>query len=104
MQKLQIKNNYKCWKIKTMRLRFQSFSVTTAEHLRSFSLFANGDHREQPPQRQAREFSISSNIQPSFIISMSLDSQVLLGDMGTGKSSLVLRFVKGQFLEFQVFL
>lgn len=28
--------------------------------------------------------------------------QVLLGDMGAGKSSLVLRFVKGQFLEFQV--
>ncbi|WVY94088.1 hypothetical protein V8G54_033176 [Vigna mungo] len=27
--------------------------------------------------------------------------QVLLGDMGAGKSSLVLRFVKGQFLEFQ---
>ncbi|XP_042378063.1 ras-related protein RHN1-like [Zingiber officinale] len=26
---------------------------------------------------------------------------VLLGDMGTGKSSLVLRFVKGQFFEFQ---
>ncbi|KAF3341274.1 ras-related protein RHN1 [Carex littledalei] len=26
---------------------------------------------------------------------------VLLGDMGTGKSSLVLRFVKGQFLDFQ---
>ncbi|KAJ4776403.1 Ras-related protein Rab-5A [Rhynchospora pubera] len=26
---------------------------------------------------------------------------VLLGDMGAGKSSLVLRFVKGQFLEFQ---
>eukprot|EP00250_Pteridium_aquilinum_P007535 c17224_g1_i1 orf=367-969(-) len=26
---------------------------------------------------------------------------VLLGDMGTGKSSLVLRFVKGQFQEFQ---
>uniref|UniRef100_A0A0C9QW69 TSA: Wollemia nobilis Ref_Wollemi_Transcript_4500_889 transcribed RNA sequence n=1 Tax=Wollemia nobilis TaxID=56998 RepID=A0A0C9QW69_9CONI len=26
---------------------------------------------------------------------------VLLGDMGTGKSSLVLRFVKGQFVEFQ---
>ncbi|KAG2710860.1 hypothetical protein I3760_04G048800 [Carya illinoinensis] len=26
---------------------------------------------------------------------------VLLGDMGTGKSSLVMRFVKGQFLEFQ---
>ncbi|KAK4740990.1 hypothetical protein SAY87_024578 [Trapa incisa] len=26
---------------------------------------------------------------------------VLLGDMGTGKSSLVLRFVKGQFHEFQ---
>ncbi|KAF3777346.1 Ras-related protein [Nymphaea thermarum] len=26
---------------------------------------------------------------------------VLLGDMGTGKSSLVLRFVKGQFYEFQ---
>ncbi|ERN17032.1 hypothetical protein AMTR_s00044p00012740, partial [Amborella trichopoda] len=26
---------------------------------------------------------------------------VLLGDMGAGKSSLVLRFVKGQFMEFQ---
>ncbi|KAL5983178.1 hypothetical protein ACLOJK_017261 [Asimina triloba] len=38
--------------------------------------------------------------------SVSLDNleiklQVLLGDMGAGKSSLVLRFVKGQFLEFQ---
>lgn len=29
--------------------------------------------------------------------------QVLLGDVGAGKSSLVLRFVKGQFIEFQVF-
>lgn len=28
--------------------------------------------------------------------------QVLLGDMGAGKSSLVIRFVKGQFLDFQV--
>ncbi|KAG5516142.1 hypothetical protein RHGRI_037001 [Rhododendron griersonianum] len=28
-------------------------------------------------------------------------SQVLLGDMGAGKTSLVLRFVKGQFYEFQ---
>lgn len=28
--------------------------------------------------------------------------QVLLGDVGAGKSSLVLRFVKGQFIEFQV--
>ncbi|KAF7831171.1 ras-related protein RHN1 [Senna tora] len=27
---------------------------------------------------------------------------VLLGDMGAGKSSIVLRFVKGQFLEFQL--
>ncbi|KAK1261545.1 Ras-related protein RHN1 [Acorus gramineus] len=27
--------------------------------------------------------------------------QVLLGDMGTGKTSLVLRFVKGQFYDFQ---
>ena len=27
---------------------------------------------------------------------------VLLGDMGTGKSSLVLRFVKGQFTDYQV--
>ncbi|KAL3345645.1 hypothetical protein AABB24_024547 [Solanum stoloniferum] len=26
---------------------------------------------------------------------------VLLGDMGAGKSSLVIRFIKGQFLEFQ---
>lgn len=31
-----------------------------------------------------------------------LAAQVLLGDMGTGKSSLVLRFVKGQFFEYQV--
>lgn len=29
-------------------------------------------------------------------------AQVLLGDVGAGKSSLVLRFVKGQFVEFQV--
>lgn len=29
------------------------------------------------------------------------DLQVLLGDVGAGKSSLVLRFVKGQFVEFQ---
>lgn len=28
-------------------------------------------------------------------------SQVLLGDMGTGKTSLVLRFVTGKFLEYQ---
>ena len=28
--------------------------------------------------------------------------QVLLGDVGAGKSSLVLRFVRGQFIEFQV--
>lgn len=27
---------------------------------------------------------------------------MLLGDVGAGKSSLVLRFVKGQFVEFQV--
>ena len=27
---------------------------------------------------------------------------VLLGDMGAGKSSLVLRFVKGQFFDYQV--
>ncbi|KAL2474127.1 Small GTPase superfamily [Forsythia ovata] len=27
---------------------------------------------------------------------------VLLGDVGAGKSSVVLRFVKGQFIEFQV--
>jgi Ras-related protein Rab-5C len=26
---------------------------------------------------------------------------VLLGDMGAGKSSLVLRFVKGQFFDYQ---
>lgn len=30
--------------------------------------------------------------------------QVLLGDMGTGKTSLVLRFVKGQFFDHQVFV
>lgn len=27
---------------------------------------------------------------------------VLLGDMGAGKSSLVLRFVKGKFFDYQV--
>lgn len=27
---------------------------------------------------------------------------VLLGEMGAGKSSLVLRFVKGQFFDYQV--
>lgn len=27
---------------------------------------------------------------------------VLLGDMGAGKSSVVLRFVKGQFFDYQV--
>lgn len=40
------------------------------------------------------------------VIILSIDDiieyQVLLGDMGAGKSSLVMRFVKGQFLEFQV--
>jgi predicted GTPase len=30
-----------------------------------------------------------------------LSPQVLLGDMGAGKSSLVLRFVKGQFFDYQ---
>ncbi|KAG4129373.1 hypothetical protein ERO13_D09G076500v2 [Gossypium hirsutum] len=30
-----------------------------------------------------------------------MDNWVLLGDVGTGKSSLVLRFVRGQFVEFQ---
>ena len=34
------------------------------------------------------------NIQPAKL--------VLLGDMGAGKSSLVLRFVKGQFTDYQV--
>ncbi|GFY96325.1 ras small GTP-binding family protein [Actinidia rufa] len=35
------------------------------------------------------------------IATLSLQLNVLLGDMGTGKTSLVLRFVKGQFYEFQ---
>lgn len=30
-------------------------------------------------------------------------SQVLLGDMGTGKTSIVLRFVKGQYFDSQVY-
>lgn len=29
---------------------------------------------------------------------------VLLGEMGSGKSSLVLRYVKGQFFDYQVML
>jgi Ras-related protein Rab-5C len=38
---------------------------------------------------------------------MQMDTQtvaklVLLGEMGSGKSSLVLRYVKGQFFDFQV--
>ncbi|KAH7520961.1 hypothetical protein FEM48_Zijuj08G0201200 [Ziziphus jujuba var. spinosa] len=40
----------------------------------------------------------------SFMLFFSLISiyLVLLGDVGAGKSSLVLRFIKGQFIEFQV--
>ena len=45
---------------------------------------------------------------PSFTAMMAADSGalqqaklVLLGDMGAGKSSLVLRFVKGQFFDYQ---
>ena len=38
--------------------------------------------------------SSQGNIQPAKL--------VLLGDMGAGKSSLVLRFVKGQFTDYQV--
>lgn len=33
---------------------------------------------------------------------VSISWQVLLGDMGAGKSSLALRFVKGQFFDYQV--
>ena len=47
--------------------------------------------------------------QPAFAAMMASDSGallqaklVLLGDMGAGKSSLVLRFVKGQFFDYQV--
>ncbi|OWM72766.1 hypothetical protein CDL15_Pgr024818 [Punica granatum] len=39
--------------------------------------------------------------QKSFKIVDYFISSVLLGDVGAGKSSLVLRFVKGQFVEFQ---
>ncbi|KAK4343207.1 hypothetical protein RND71_039023 [Anisodus tanguticus] len=35
------------------------------------------------------------------LIHACINSSVLLGDMGAGKSSLVIRFVKGQFIEFQ---
>ncbi|KAE8655604.1 Ras-related protein Rab-5A [Hibiscus syriacus] len=35
------------------------------------------------------------------MLNYDLGLDVLLGDVGAGKSSLVLRFVKGQFLEFQ---
>ena len=40
------------------------------------------------------EMASSQGIQPAKL--------VLLGDMGAGKSSLVLRFVKGQFTDYQV--
>ncbi|XP_020866027.1 ras-related protein RABF2b [Arabidopsis lyrata subsp. lyrata] len=36
-----------------------------------------------------------------FLCTTWLSLQVLLGDVGAGKSSLVLRFVKDQFVEFQ---
>lgn len=36
------------------------------------------------------------------IIFAKYDLQVLLGDMGTEKTSLVLRFIKGQFYDHQV--
>lgn len=38
----------------------------------------------------------------TFVVNLWWLNQVLLGDMGTGKTSLVLRFVKGQFFDFQV--
>ncbi|RYQ95975.1 hypothetical protein Ahy_B08g091377 isoform E [Arachis hypogaea] len=40
----------------------------------------------------------------SLIISLDKLMTVFLGDMGAGKTSLVLRFVKGQFSEYQVTL
>nr|XP_009763065.1 PREDICTED: ras-related protein Rab5-like isoform X2 [Nicotiana sylvestris] len=42
----------------------------------------------------------NKNIQAK-LVDNCLMFQVLLGDMGTGKTSLVLRFVKGQFFDFQ---
>ncbi|CAL9756870.1 unnamed protein product, partial [Musa acuminata subsp. burmannicoides] len=48
------------------------------------------------------ELSLSGTETMATIGSNSINAKlVLLGDMGAGKSSLVLRFVKGQFLEFQ---
>lgn len=46
-------------------------------------------------RKSARVESVELNAAPSHPL------QVLLGDMGAGKSSLVLRFVKGQFFDYQ---
>ena len=51
-------------------------------------------------------FNIFCSVQVNYCTVISYNiyfvRQVLLGDVGAGKSSLVLRFVKGQFVEFQV--
>ncbi|KAL2942868.1 Ras-related protein RHN1 [Bienertia sinuspersici] len=44
---------------------------------------------------------VDSTSKISALIAFIVIIMVLLGDMGAGKSSVVLRFVKGQFLEFQ---
>ncbi len=51
--------------------------------------------------------SLSCNLCSAYCARMDLQQQtvaklVLLGEMGSGKSSLVLRYVKGQFFDFQV--
>ncbi|KAG6515463.1 hypothetical protein ZIOFF_025875 [Zingiber officinale] len=63
----------------------------------------HGDGRKQQRQRQAGQSTFESSpvVPNSPILSALFRSQVLLGDMGAGKSSLVIRFVRGQFIEFQ---
>lgn len=96
-------------------------SLLSVLPFRSVQFHLHGYDRTQQPQRQTGISLSLSLILFYFLLSSisahnnlnshtfnflkkfwCIEFQVLLGDMGAGKSSLVLRFVKGQFLEFQV--